>query len=266
MNYQETMDYINNTAKFGINLGLGKTEKILEFLGNPHKGLKCIHLAGTNGKGSTTAMITKILMNAGYKVGMYTSPYLEVFEERIQINGENISKKDLSEVVTEVLEAIKKVIELGYEQPTEFEIITCAMFYYFYKNNVDFAVIEVGLGGKLDSTNVIEAFSSTSGGGVLASVIASISFDHMHILGDTLEKIAYEKAGIIKDGVPVIMYPQQKEAEEVIEKVCEEKGCKLIKVPNNCVEYLESNNKIDKYSNTYNKNIRLKTNYNVYDI
>ncbi|MBV7274586.1 bifunctional folylpolyglutamate synthase/dihydrofolate synthase [Clostridiaceae bacterium UIB06] len=266
MNYQETMDYINNTAKFGINLGLGKTEKILELLGNPHKGLKCIHLAGTNGKGSTTAMITKILMNAGYKVGMYTSPYLEVFEERIQINGENISKKDLSEVVTEVLEAIKKVIELGYEQPTEFEIITCAMFYYFYKNNVDFAVIEVGLGGKLDSTNVIEAFSSTSGGGVLASVIASISYDHMHILGDTLEKIAYEKAGIIKDGVPVIMYPQQKEAEEVIEKVCEEKGCKLIKVPNNCVEYLESNNKIDKYSITYNQNIRLRTNDNVYDI
>ncbi|WP_411680465.1 bifunctional folylpolyglutamate synthase/dihydrofolate synthase [Clostridium thailandense] len=266
MNYQETMDYINNTAKFGINLGLGKTEKILELLGNPHKGLKCIHLAGTNGKGSTTAMITKILMNAGYKVGMYTSPYLEVFEERIQINGENISKKDLSEVVTEVLEAIKKVIELGYEQPTEFEIITCAMFYYFYKNNVDFAVIEVGLGGKLDSTNVIEAFSSTSGGGVLASVIASISYDHMHILGDTLEKIAYEKAGIIKDGVPVIMYPQQKEAEEVIEKVCEEKGCKLIKVPNNCVEYLESNNKIDKYSITYNQSIRLRTNDNVYDI
>lgn len=117
-------------------------------------------------------------------------------------------------------EAINKVIELGYEHPTEFEIITCTMFYYFYKKNVDFAVIEVGLGGKLDSTNVIEPFSSTKGGGVVASVIASISHDHMQILGDTLEKIAYEKAGIIKNGVPVIMYPQQREAEEVIEKVC----------------------------------------------
>lgn len=267
MNYQETMNYINNTAKFGINLGLGKTEKILEFLGDPHKGLKCIHLAGTNGKGSTTAMITKILIDAGYKVGMYTSPYLEVFEERIQVNGENISKEDLSEVVTEVSEAINKVIELGYEHPTEFEIITCTMFYYFYKKNVDFAVIEVGLGGNLDSTNVIEAFSNTNGGGAVASVIASISYDHMQILGDTLEKIAYEKAGIIKSGVPVIMYPQQREAEEVIEKVCLEKGCTLIKVPDNCVEYLKSdNNKIGKNSTAYNQNIKLKTNENTYNI
>ena len=136
MNYEETMSYITNTAKFGINLGLSRTEKILEFLGNPHKKIKCIHVAGTNGKGSTTAMINKILMDAGYKVGMYTSPYLEVFEERIQINGENISKEDLSEVVTEVSKAVDKVIELGYDHPTEFEIITCTMFYILLKRKL----------------------------------------------------------------------------------------------------------------------------------
>ncbi|MBI6873703.1 bifunctional folylpolyglutamate synthase/dihydrofolate synthase [Clostridium aciditolerans] len=267
MNYDEAMQYITNTAKFGVNLGLGKTEKILEFLGNPHKKLKCIHLAGTNGKGSTTAMITQILVDAGYKVGMYTSPYLEVFEERIQINGENISKEELSEAVTEVSNSVNKVVELGYEHPTEFEIITCTMFYYFSKKNVDFAIIEVGLGGRLDSTNVIEPFYSNKDGGVLASVIASISYDHMQVLGNTLEEIAYEKAGIIKNGVPVIMYPQQKEAEEVIEKVCFERGCKLIKVPNNCVEYLEDNNiKIDNQSTKYSQNIKLQTNESTYYI
>lgn len=260
MNYQETMSYITNTAKFGTNFGLDRTEKILELLGNPHKKLKCIHLAGTNGKGSTTAMITRILVDAGYKVGMYTSPYLEVFEERIQINGENISKEELSETVTEVSNSVNKVIELGYEHPTEFEIITCTMFYYFSKKNVDFAVVEVGLGGRLDSTNVIEPFSFNEGGGVLASVIASISYDHMQVLGNTLAEIAYEKAGIIKNGVPVIMYPQQKEAEEVIEKVCLERGCKLIKVPNNCAEYLDDNNiKIDNQSTNYSQNIKLQT-------
>lgn len=265
MNYEETMSYITNTAKFGTNFGLGRTEKILELLGNPHKKIKSIHIAGTNGKGSTTAMITKALINAGFKVGMYTSPYLEVFEERIQINGANISKENLSEAVTEVSKAVTKVIELGYEHPTEFEIITCTMFHYFDKNNVDFAVVEVGLGGRLDSTNVMKAFSMEEDAGVMASVIASISHDHTQILGDTLEKIAHEKAGIIKNGVPVIMYPQKKEAEEVIEKVCIERGCKLIKVLNDSAEYIEAD-KIDKNSTSYTQRIKIKTDENIYDV
>lgn len=265
MNYEEAISYITNTAKFGMNFGLGRTEKILELLGNPHKKIKSIHVAGTNGKGSTTSMVTKILMDAGFKVGMYTSPYLEVFEERIQINGKNISEKDLSEEVTEVSKAVNKVIELGYEQPTEFEIITCTMFNYFSKKKVDFAVIEVGLGGRLDSTNVMSAFSKEELGGVMASIIVSISRDHIQILGDTLEKIAYEKAGIIKNGVPVIMYPQEKEVEQVIEKVCIERGCKLIKVSNTSGEYIEDV-KIDKNSQTYTQKVKIKTSENTYDV
>ena len=236
MNYDEAVEYIETTAKFGSNYGLDRTQKMLELLGNPQKKIKTIHVAGTNGKGSIVAMINRILMEAGFKVGMYTSPYLEVFEERIQINEVNIPKDDLSRIVTKVSKVVKKVIELGYENPTEFEIITCAMFYYFYEKKVDIAIIEVGLGGRLDATNVMEPFSKEEDGGVLLSIIASISYDHMQILGDTLGKIAYEKAGIIKPGIPVILYPEEKEAEEAIEKVCTERGSDLIKVPRGCAE------------------------------
>lgn len=233
MNYEEARSYITNTAKFGSKLGLDRTEKLLEFLGNPHKKLKCIHIAGTNGKGSTSAMVSKILVEAGYKVGSYISPFIEEFEERIQINNKNISKSDLSDIITEVSKAVTKVVELGYINPTEFEIITCASFLYFYKNNIDYAVIEVGLGGRLDSTNVITP---------ILSIIMSISLDHTLILGDTIGKIAYEKAGIIKSGIPVVVYPQQKESYEVIEKTCGEKKCELIKVPEESVVYLGKEN------------------------
>ncbi|MBU3092479.1 bifunctional folylpolyglutamate synthase/dihydrofolate synthase [Clostridium sp. CM028] len=233
MNYNESIAYIKNTAKFGSKLGLERTEKILELLGNPHKKLKCIHIAGTNGKGSTTAMVTTILVEAGYKVGSYISPFIEEFEERMQINNKNISKGDLSDVVTEVSKAVEKVVELGYSNPTEFEIITCAGFLYFYKNNIDFAVVEVGMGGRLDSTNVITP---------ILSIIASISLDHTLILGDTIAKIACEKAGIIKEGIPVVMFPQQKQSEEVIERICREKKCKLIKVSQDSAVYLGKGN------------------------
>ena len=200
MNYKAAMEYIQNTAKFGSNLGLERTEKILELLGNPQDKIKCIHVAGTNGKGSTTAMITQILRSAGYKTGMYTSPFLEEFEERIQVDGINIDKDDLAGTVTEVSRAVEKVTSLGYDHPTEFEIVTCAMFKYFSDVNVDFAVIEVGLGGRLDSTNVITP---------ILSVITSISLDHTGVLGNTLKEIAGEKAGIIKKGIPVEGAPPQ---------------------------------------------------------
>lgn len=233
MNYDEAMAYIKNTAKFGSKLGLERTEKILELLGNPHKKLKCIHIAGTNGKGSTTAMITKVLVEAGYKVGSYISPFIEEFEERMQINNENIAKDDLSDIITKVSKAVDTVVALGYSNPTEFEIITCAGFLYFYENNVDFAVVEVGIGGRLDSTNVITP---------ILSVITSVSLDHTQILGDTIDKIAYEKAGIIKNGIPVIMFPQEKQSEEVIEKACQERNCKLIKVPKDSSLFLGKEN------------------------
>ncbi|KEI96534.1 folylpolyglutamate synthase [Clostridium botulinum A2B3 87] len=235
MDYKEAREYIQSKAKFGSNLGLERTEKLLELLGNPHKRLRCIHIAGTNGKGSTTAMISTVLKESGYKVGMYTSPYIEEFEERIQINGHNITKKDLGYIITKVANIVEKVENMGYGNPTEFEIITVAMFYYFCLKEVDFAVIEVGLGGRLDSTNVLEP---------ILSIITSISYDHMNILGETLEEITYEKAGIIKKA-PVIMYPQKKEVEKNIEKVCKEKNCELIKVEDNLInieiEIIEKN-------------------------
>jgi dihydrofolate synthase/folylpolyglutamate synthase len=221
MNYKETMDYIQNTAKFSKRNGLDRIEKILEQLGNPHLELRCIHIAGTNGKGSTTAMISSVLKAQGFKVGMYTSPYLEEFEERIQVNGINISKERLCDIISKVSKAVECVIVMGYDPPTEFEIITAAMFLYYKEEAVDFAVIEVGLGGRLDPTNVITP---------IVSVITSISYDHMAILGNSLKEIAYEKAGIIKPTVPVVSYPQQEDAAEVIEKTAKDKGSEITKV------------------------------------
>lgn len=254
MNYTEAMDYIHNTAKFGSNYGLERTEKILELLGNPHKKLRCIHIAGTNGKGSTTAMLSEILKEAGYKVGMYTSPFLEEFEERIQINGVNISKEDLSDIVTEVSKAVNEVLQLGYDHPTEFEIITCAMLLYFYNQKVDYAVVEVGLGGRLDSTNVITP---------ILSIITSISYDHMKILGDTLTEIAYEKAGIIKEGIPLVLYPQAEESYKVIKNICEERNSRLIEVKEHSAKFVnvinDNQNFLQKIEiNTDEKNYEVK--------
>lgn len=216
--YATAMNYIKDLCKFGSNYGLTRTERILEIMGNPHKKIKTIHVAGTNGKGSTTAMVSNMLIEGGYKVGMYTSPYLEEFEERIQINNENIPKDKLVSIVKEVASAVAKVIEEGYEHPTEFEVITCVMFKYFSDEKIDYGVIEVGLGGRLDSTNVIKP---------IVSVITSISYDHMGILGDNLSDIAKEKAGIIKRGVPVVSYPQKEEAEKVIMNKALELNCDI---------------------------------------
>lgn len=218
MRYEEAMKYITEVGNFGSNYGLERTYKLLEYLSNPEKDLKFIHIAGTNGKGSTTSIITEILMGAGYKVGMYTSPFIEEFEERIQINRNNIPKEKLASLMDEVKAAVDKVIEDGYNHPTEFEIITVLMLLYFKKENIDFGVIEVGLGGTLDSTNVITP---------VLQVITSISFDHTNLLGNTLEEIAGEKAGIIKSGIPTVIYPQKAEALKVIENKCSEMNSKL---------------------------------------
>lgn len=218
MKYEEAMKYITEVGNFGSNYGLERTYKLLEHLGNPERDLKLIHIAGTNGKGSTTSMITEILMGEGYKVGMYTSPFIEEFEERIQINRNNIPKESLAILMDEIKVAVDKVIEAGYNHPTEFEIITVLMLLYFKKENIDFGVIEVGLGGTLDSTNVIKP---------IIQVITSISFDHTNLLGNTLEKIAGEKAGIIKKGIPTVIYPQQEEVLKVIKNKCFEMDSEL---------------------------------------
>lgn len=229
MKYDEAINYIKKIGNFGSNYGLERTERILEIIGNPHKSLKVIHVAGTNGKGSTTSTITSLMMAEGFKVGMYTSPFLEEFEERIQINRVNISREDLSKYLEKIKVAVDKVIEEGYNHPTEFEIITCLMFKYFSENNVDYAVVEVGLGGRLDSTNVVSP---------KISVLASISLDHTNLLGNTIEEIAREKCGIIKEGVPVISFPQNDRAKKVIEEIANEKKSEVTFIKNSDTEFL----------------------------
>lgn len=247
MNYEEAMEYIVGTSRFGMNFGLERVKAMLSLLSNPQDSLKCIHIAGTNGKGSTSAMITSILREEGYAVGMYTSPYLEEFEERIQINGENIPKEVLANLVGEIKGVVSKVIEMGYDSPTQFEIITTLMFLHFARAKVDYVILEVGLGGRLDATNVIEP---------LISVIGSISYDHMNILGSTISEIAYEKCGIIKNA-PVVSYPQVEEARIVIEKVCKEKGSKLVLADEKSIKNINVNKKDNTQIIEYNINARV---------
>ncbi|HOJ10792.1 MAG TPA: folylpolyglutamate synthase/dihydrofolate synthase family protein [Clostridiales bacterium] len=214
MTYDEALKYIHGTHKFGVKLGLDNVAKLLELLDNPHQKLKYVHVAGTNGKGSTVAFISSILIEAGYKVGIYTSPYIEHFTERISINHKEISEGDLARITEYIKGKVQEMVSMGYNHPTEFEIVTAIAFQYYYENKCDIVVLEVGLGGRYDSTNII--------GTPLVSVITSISYDHMSILGNTLSKIAFEKAGIIKKDGDVVLYPQSQEVEEVIAKTCEE--------------------------------------------
>lgn len=222
MNYQEAVEFIETSHKFGKRLGLENIHKLLELLGNPQDKLKFIHVAGTNGKGSVCSFIANILKEQGYKVGLYTSPYLETFTERIRLNGENIPEEELARIATIMKEKIELMVSEGYSYPTEFEIETVLAFYYYCEQQTDYVVLEVGLGGRYDATNVIKT--------PLASVIVSLSLDHIGILGDTIGKIAYEKAGIIKDNGITVVYKQSKEAEEVIKDVCKEKNNKYIEV------------------------------------
>lgn len=252
MKYEEAMKYITEVGNFGSSYGLERTFRLLELLDNPQNKIKTIHIAGTNGKGSTTAMLSKILMGNGYKVGMYTSPFLEEFEERIQINRVNIPKEKLANLMDELKVAVDKVIEEGYNHPTEFEIITGLMFLYFYKEKVDFAVIEVGLGGRLDSTNVITP---------IISIITSISYDHTNLLGNTLTEIAGEKAGIIKANVPVVMFPQEEEVLKVIENKCKELKSTLYTINKANSELVE----IVKVARPYQK-LKVKGKSNEYNI
>ena len=222
MNYQESLKYIEETHKFGIRLGLENMSKLLELLGNPQDKLNIIHVAGTNGKGSTCSFITSILKECGYKVGLYTSPYLETFTERIRINGENIPEEDVARIVTLIREKIEQMVSEGYSYPTEFEIVTTMAFYYYCEQEVDFVALEVGLGGRYDATNIIKKSD--------VSVITSISLDHVGILGDTVAKIAYEKGGIIKENGVAVVYNQSDEAKNVIKDICKEKNAKYIEV------------------------------------
>jgi len=219
MNYQQTIDYLFSRLPMFSRIGaaafkkdLTNTIKLCEYLGDPHKKFKSIHIAGTNGKGSVSHMLAAILQTAGYKTGLYTSPHLKDFRERIKLNGEMVSK----EFVIGFTERIKQVIEKI--EPSFFEITVAMAFEYFASHRVDIAIIETGLGGRFDSTNIIVPE---------LSVITNIGWDHMNILGDSLEKIAFEKAGIIKENIPVVIGEVLPETEKIFAAIVKEKNSSL---------------------------------------
>lgn len=219
MTYKESVQYIHSLLKFGIKPGLERISALADELGNPQNDMKFIHIAGTNGKGTTSTMMSQILKFAGYKTGLFTSPYVFDFCERIQINNQNILSDDLAEIVCEVKAAVENISKNGIE-PTEFEVITATALLYFHRQKCDYVVLEVGLGGRYDSTNIIPP--------PCAAVITSVSLDHTKILGDTVEQIACEKCGIIKNGSNVITTSEQNpQALEIIMKTAKQKNAKL---------------------------------------
>ncbi|MBE6596758.1 MAG: bifunctional folylpolyglutamate synthase/dihydrofolate synthase [Ruminococcaceae bacterium] len=212
MNAKEAIEYIHSISWSFCKPGLERIRALCEGLGNPQDSLRFIHVAGTNGKGSFCSMLDSVLRSAGYKTGLFTSPYIRFFNERICFDGSPISDDDLAEI-TEYVSHIADAME---EKPTEFELITAIGFEYFKRKGADVVILEAGMGGRLDSTNIIRS--------PILSVITGIALDHTAFLGDTVEKIAYEKAGIIKDGRPVLFGGDDDSAYAVIEAVAKEKG------------------------------------------
>lgn len=204
----DAIERIHEFDRFGMILGLERMNVLLEKLGHPEKSLKVIHVAGTNGKGSVCRYMYEALEENGYKVGLYTSPFIQCFNERIQFDGDMITDEELAIYTRTAVEKTEEMVREGNDSPTEFEVVTAVAFLYFAAKQTDFVILEVGLGGIGDSTNVIEK--------PLISIITSISYDHMDRLGNTLEEIAGEKAGIIKPGVPVVSNVEQPEAAKII--------------------------------------------------
>ena len=219
MNYKEARVYLDEVSKYGSVLGLESMRELLRRLGDPQNELKFIHISGTNGKGSVLAYLSTILSGAGYRTGRYISPTLFSYRERIQVDGEYIEKESLACHVTAIAAAAEDMQKAGLPSPTVFEIETALAFLYFKEKRCDIVTLEVGCGGLLDSTNVITT--------TLMEVIASISMDHTDLLGDTLAKIAAQKAGIIKPDTMVVSAQQKSEAAQVIEDTCKEQHCTL---------------------------------------
>lgn len=204
MKYHESISYLYNLTHHGIKLGLENPKKLLKLAGNPERSFRSVHIAGTNGKGSTAAILSELLTGAGFKTGLFTSPHLLRFTERIRIDGKEISKDDVSKILQDLLTLLKETDEL---KPTFFEMVTAIGFEYFRRNSTQWAVIETGMGGRFDATNVITPE---------VTIITPVGYDHRAFLGNTLKEIAFEKAGILKEGAPLILAPQECEAEEVI--------------------------------------------------
>ena len=227
MNSKEAIEYINSVSWEGKKPGLSRTCELLKLMANPEKKLKFIHIAGTNGKGSTAAMTAEILIKAGYKTGLSTSPSIFKFNERMKVNGEEISDNELAEIV----EYIKPLAESMISGPTEMELITCTALEFFKRKKCDIVVLETGMGGELDSTNVIETPE--------VAVITNIGLDHTKFLGNSISEITKTKCGIIKENGTVVLYRGTSETEKIAEKICKEKNSKLIKADFNTIELLE---------------------------
>lgn len=231
MNYQETMEFVQHANKFGSVLGLQNIRILLERLGNPQDDLKIVHVAGTNGKGSILAYLSSVFRESGYRGGRYISPAPFAYEERFQINNEYITKERLCFFMEKVKKECENMVLDGLEHPTIFEIETAVSLLYFLDEKVDVVFLETGMGGRLDATNVIKK--------PICCVIASIGMDHMQYLGNTIEEIAGEKAGIIKENVPVISYCNSPAAISVIQKKAEEKKAPLTVVDKNMIRVLD---------------------------
>ena len=216
MTYEEALAYLENYTWSKTRLGLGRTRELTAKLGDPQKKLRFVHVAGSNGKGSTCAMTASILQAAGYKTGLYTSPYIQTFCERIQVNGENIPEHRLAEVT----EKLRDAAETMEDHPSWFEMVTAVAFQYYLEENCDIVVLEVGMGGEFDSTNVIEAPE--------VAVLTNIGLEHTEYLGDTIEAIARTKSGIIKPGCRVVSYDNVPEVKAIISEVAKENGAPLV--------------------------------------
>ncbi len=222
MNYSQAINYLYDLTKFGMNFGLDRIYELLRLLGNPHQKLKIVHVGGTNGKGSTCAMLNAILIESGYKVGLFTSPHLHSYRERFRINNELITQKSIATYITNIRPLLKQMVSDGFEHPTEFEVSTAVALKYFYDEQVDVLILEVGLGGEIDSTNVAD--------NPLLSIITNVAMDHTAYLGNTLKEIAAIKAGIIKYQRPIITAATNQDVLGVLHEKAMEKDAPLYRI------------------------------------
>lgn len=241
MTYEQAIEKVNSLLLFGSKPGLERITKLADLMGRPDKQLKIIHVAGTNGKGSVCAMLSSVLRSQGYKTGLFISPYIIDFRERMQINGDMIPKNEFAETVEYIYPFVESMAA-NDEIITEFELITAIALEWFKRKGCDFVVLETGLGGRLDSTNIIDT--------PICSVITSISLDHVAVLGDTVEKIAFEKAGIIKPYGKTVYLPQESAVNDVIEKTAEAKNNSIYRADIHTVSIIDEN--IDGMNVLYN--------------
>lgn len=259
MNYNEAINYIESTYKYGSVLGLENIKELMKRLNNPQDKLKFIHVAGTNGKGSVCAFLTSIIANAGFKVGRYISPVIFEYREKIQtvfidknacLQNEYISEAAVGRIIGQIKNIIDDMLKDGFSHPTSYEIETALMFLYLLEQNCDYIVLETGLGGRLDATNIVTT--------TICSVITSISLDHMQVLGDTVEKIAYEKIGIAKPKSHVVSYPQKKSVIEVLKNYCLEIGAIFYETSFDFLSDISYNLKETTFSYKGYKDIKIK--------